>query len=227
MIGLEGLVVNQAQKLRSLPTNHQLSPRIRDGLRFSADALRSSGGQIVLLTREHSPGDSRRLIGERDDRPIEASPRREPFQPLRPAIVVFDQTKHDGAGAMNHLAPEIMIGAPANPAEPRFAAGRILTRYEADPCCEFPSRAKMVTVVNRSDERCGDHGPDARQLRESPAGFVRPANAKELPVELIESEIEGAEFFEQVAEELPREIRKLGGRYGVGRLGQKAPCALG
>ena len=89
MIGLEGLVVNQAQKLRSLPTNHQLSPRIRDGPRFSAGALRSSGDQIVLLTREHSPGDPCRLIGERDDRPIEASPRREPFQPQGPAIIVF------------------------------------------------------------------------------------------------------------------------------------------
>ena len=44
MIGLEGLVVNQAWKLRSLPTNHQVSPRIRDGLRFSADARRSCGG---------------------------------------------------------------------------------------------------------------------------------------------------------------------------------------
>ena len=36
----------------------------------------SCGGRIVLLTCEHSPGDPRRLIGERDDRPIEASPRR-------------------------------------------------------------------------------------------------------------------------------------------------------
>jgi hypothetical protein len=36
MIGLEGLVVDQAQKLRSLPTNHQVSPRIRDGLSASA-----------------------------------------------------------------------------------------------------------------------------------------------------------------------------------------------
>ena len=137
MIGLEGLVVDQAQKLRSLPTNHQVSPRIRDGLRFSADALRSGGGQIVLLTREHSPGDPRRLIGERDDRPIEASPRRQPFQPLGPAIVVFGQTKHDGAGAMNYLTPQIVIGAPANPAEPRFAAGRILTRHEANPRRKF------------------------------------------------------------------------------------------
>src|ERR1700691_1286861 len=112
---------------------------------------------------------------------------------------MFGQTKHAGAVAMNHLTPEIVMGAPANPAEPRFAAGRILTRHKANPCRKLPSRAKMVTVVNRSDERWGDHGPDARQLRESPAGFVRPANAKELPVELIESEIEGAEFFEQVA----------------------------
>ena len=88
MIGHEGLVVDQAWKLRSLPTCHQLSPRIRDGLRFSADALRSSGGQIVLLTREHGPGDPRRLIGECDDRPVEASPRRELLQPLGTAIVV-------------------------------------------------------------------------------------------------------------------------------------------
>ena len=162
MIGLEGLVVDQAQKLRSLPANHQLSPRIRDGYRFSADALRSSGGQIVLVTREHSPGDPRRLIGERDDRPIEASPRRELFQPLGPAIIVFGQSKHDGAGAMNHLAPEVVIGAPANPAEPGFAASRILTRHKANPCRKLPSRAKIMTVVNRSDERCCDHRPDAR-----------------------------------------------------------------
>jgi hypothetical protein len=137
MIGLEGLVVDQAQKLRSLPTNHQVSPRIRDGLPFSTGALLLCGRQIVLFTREHGPGDSCRLIGERDNRPIEASPRRDPFQPLGPAIVMFGQTKHDGAGAMNHLTPEIVIGAPANPAEPRFAAGRILTRHEANPRRKF------------------------------------------------------------------------------------------
>ncbi len=74
---------------------------------------------------------------------------------------MFGQTKHDGAGAMNHLAPEVVIGAPANPAEPGFAAGRILTRHKANPCRKLPSRAKMMTVVNRSDEGCCDHGPDA------------------------------------------------------------------
>ena len=196
MIGLAGLVVDQAWKLRSLPTCHQLSPRIQNGLRFSVRALQSCGGQIVLLTREHGPGDPCRLIGERDNRPVEAAPRREPLQPLGTAIVVFGQSKHYGAGAMNHLTSEIMIGAPADPAEPRFAAGRILTRHEANPCGEFPSRAKMTTVVNRSDERCCDHRTDAWQLREPPAGFVSPAKSHELSVELVESEIEGADFIE-------------------------------
>jgi transposase len=139
MIGHGGLVVNQALKLRSLPTNHQVSPRIQDGLRFSAEARRSCGGQIVLLTGEHSPGDPCRLIGKRDNRPIKASPRREHLQPLGTAILVFPQSKHDGAGAVNHLTSEIVIGAPAYSAEPRFASSRILARHKANPRRKFPS----------------------------------------------------------------------------------------
>jgi len=138
MIGHGGLVVDQAWKLRPLPTNHQVSPRIQDGLRFSAEALRSCGGQIVLLTREYCPGDPCRLIGERDNRPIKASPRREPLQPLGTAIIVFRQSKHDGAGAVNHLTSEVVIGAPAYSAEPRFASSRILARHKANPRRKFP-----------------------------------------------------------------------------------------
>ena len=165
MIGHGGLVVNQAWKLRSLPTNHQVSPRIRDGLRFSAEALRSCGGHIVLLTREQSPRDPRRLIGECDDRPIEASPRREPFQPLGTAIVVLRQIETYRAGTMDHLASEVVIGAPADPAEPRFAAGRVLARHESNPRRKFPAGAKMTAVIDRGDDRRCDHGTDARQLR--------------------------------------------------------------
>jgi hypothetical protein len=85
----------------------------------------------------------------------------------------------------------------------------------------------MMTVVYRSDERCCDHGTDAGQLRELPTGFVRPAKPQELLIQLVEPEIESPEFVEQVAEELPREIGKLGRRDGVLRLLQKPPCALG
>jgi hypothetical protein len=209
MIGHEGLVVDQALKLRSLPTCHQLSPRIRDGPCLSAEAFRSRWGQIVLLMREHGPGNPSRLIGERDNRPIEASPRREPLQPLGTAIVVLRQSKHDGAGAMNHLTSEIVIGAPAYSAEPRFASGRILTRHEANPRSKFPPGAEVMAVVNRGDKRCCDHGTHARQLREPPTGFVRSTKPQELLIQLVEPDIERAEFVEQVAIELPREIRKL------------------
>ena len=75
---------------------------------------------------------------------------------------------------MNYLASEIMIGASSNPAEPRFAAGRILTRHEANPRRKFPPRAEMMAVVYRGDERRCDHRADAWQLREPPTGFVCP-----------------------------------------------------
>ena len=55
----------------------------------------------------------------------------------------------------------------------------------------------MMTVVHRSDERCCDHGPDATNPREPLTGFVRPANAEKPPVEFIEPEIKGAEFFDE------------------------------
>ena len=218
MIGHGGLVVNQALKLRSLPTNHQVSPRIRDGLRFSAEALWSCGGQIVLLTGEHGPGNPCRLIGERDNRAIEPSPRREPLQPLRAAVVMLRQSKHDGTSAMNHLTPEVVIGAPANPAEPRLATGRILTRHEADPRRKFPPRSKMTPVGDRCDERRRDYRTDARQFRQPSAGFVCPAKAQEPLIQLVEPEVESLKLVEQVDEETPREIGKVGDHDSVLRL---------
>ena len=67
----------------------------------------------------------RGIYGERDNRPIEASPCREPLQPLGAAILVLRPSKHDGASAVNHLTSEIMIGASAYSSEPRFALSLI------------------------------------------------------------------------------------------------------
>src|SRR5579863_1569492 len=94
--------------------------------------------QIILLTGEHGPGDPCRLIGERDNRPIKAAPRCELLQPLGTAILVLRQSRHDGAGAMNHLTSEIVIGAPAYSAESRLASSRILARHKANPRRKFP-----------------------------------------------------------------------------------------
>jgi hypothetical protein len=84
----------------------------------------------------------------------------------------------------------------------------------------------VPAVVDRCDERCGDHGPDARQLREPLAGFIRPAKAEELPIELVEPEIESAKLIEQIDEETPRQIGKVSGRDGLLRLLKEPSCAL-
>lgn len=85
----------------------------------------------------------------------------------------------------------------------------------------------MATVINRGDQRRCDHGADARQLREPPTSFIRPAKPRELLIQLVEPEIESPEFVEQVAEELAREVGKLSACDRVGRLRKKAPRSLG
>ena len=76
----------------------------------------------------------------------------------------------------------------------------------------------MTSVVDRCDERRRDYRTDARQLRQPPASFVRPANLQELLIQLVEPAVESLELVKQVAEETPREIGKVGGRDGVLRL---------
>jgi hypothetical protein len=84
----------------------------------------------------------------------------------------------------------------------------------------------MAAVVNRGDERRCDHRPNAWQLGEPPASFVRPANSRELLIKLLKPEIEAAEFIEHAGEEVMCEIRQFGASDGVARLRQEKPCAL-
>ena len=76
----------------------------------------------------------------------------------------------------------------------------------------------MSSVGDRSNERRRDYRTDARQLRQPPASFVRPAKAQDFLIQLVEPEVDSLKLVEQVAEETPREIRKVGGRDGVLRL---------
>ena len=119
---------------------------------------------------------------------------------------------------MNYLTPEVVIGAPANPAEPKLATGRIFTRHEADPRRKFPPRSKMTPVGDRCDERRRDYRTDARQFRQPSAGFVCPAKAQEPLIQLVEPEVESLKLVEQVDEETPREIGKVGDHDSVLRL---------
>ena len=54
---------------------------------------------------------------------------------------------------MDQLAAEIMVCLPANAAEPRFSAGRVLARHKPDPGCQFAPTAKVATIINAGDQR--------------------------------------------------------------------------
>src|SRR5271170_8176453 len=72
IIGREGLVVDQALKKRPVPSCHQSSPRIRLRLLGDAIAIRSSS-RIFLLSCQDHPSNSRGLVGERYDGPVDAA----------------------------------------------------------------------------------------------------------------------------------------------------------
>ncbi len=218
MIGHEGLVVDQASKLRSLPTNHQVSPRIQDDLRFSAEARRSCGGQIILLTGEHGPGDPCRLIGERDNRPIKAAPRCELLQPLGTAILVLRQSKHDSAGAINHLD----VGDSDWRAGLFRRAEVCLQSYTGAAQGQSTPQVPALSgndVRRRRRRRAPSRLPDRRPAASSAADKLRSSGrGSKFLIQLVEPAVEGLKLVEQVAEETPREIGKIGGRDGVLRL---------
>jgi hypothetical protein len=128
---------------------------------------------------------------------------------------------------VDHLPPQIVIGAPASVAEPGVCRRSYIgTRHKADPCRELPARPKMASVVNRGDERRCDHWPNALQLGEPTARFVCPANGSDLLIKLLEPEIEAAELVEHFAEERRCKIRQFNLRDGVACLRQETPRAL-
>jgi hypothetical protein len=110
---------------------------------------------------------------------------------------------------MDHLPPEIMIGAPPNAAEPGFSAGGVLTRDKAYPSGKLASGAKMAAIVNCGDERRCDDRADAWQPREPPASFIRPADNHKLPIKLLEPELEAGKLLEHIVEERTSKIRQF------------------
>jgi hypothetical protein len=161
-IGLEGLVI----RLGSCgPCRRAISFHLASscGLGPSANTLRSCG-HIILISREQCPGDSCRLVGERDNRSIESAPRRKPFQPFGTAIAVLGQPHDHGTSTVDHLPPKVMIGPPANAPETGFASGRVLTRHQAYPFRKLPARPEMPAIINRGDERCRSSGPQGALL---------------------------------------------------------------
>ena len=67
---------------------------------------------------------------------------------------------------MDHLSSQVVVGAPADPSEPRLAAGRVLPWHQPDPGGKFPSGAKVAAIGDAGDQRGRDDGTNAWQRRQ-------------------------------------------------------------
>src|SRR5215472_362580 len=104
------------------------------------------------------------------------------------------QPADDGARAVDQLAPEVVVGAPSDATEPWFAASRILSRHQPDPCCHLTARPKLSAIVDGGDDGRGDDRADAGQLREPPTSLIRATEGNDRRVELLNPTIEVVEL---------------------------------
>lgn len=79
MIGLDGLVENQASKRRPMPLHHQYPPRNR--CRTDLVCMAPLRRQIFFLPRQQNPSNAGRLVSERHERLVEARPSDNSLQP--------------------------------------------------------------------------------------------------------------------------------------------------
>src|SRR6516164_3857194 len=103
---------------------------------------------------------------------------------------MLSRPAHDGACAMDQLAPEIVVGAASDAAEPWLAASCILPGHQPDPGCHLAARAKLTAIVDAADDRSGNDRPHPRQLCEPPTSLVRAAEGDDHCVELLDPAIQ-------------------------------------
>src|SRR5215467_11900811 len=116
------------------------------------------------------------------------------------------QPADDGACAMDQLAPEVVVGAPSDAAEPWLAASRILSRHQSDPRCHLAARTKLSAIVDGGDDGRGDDRADAGQPREPPTSLIRATEGNDRRVELLNPTIEVVEFVQQLTEDRSRQV---------------------
>ena len=122
IIGRTGLVVHQAWKLRPLPASHQYSPRI-----LSQPWVRAAPQGTAYSSLRLSKTQAIRAVLLARATIVRLKPRRatSAFSQVD-CLVMLGQPADDGACAMDQLAPEIVVRASSDAAEPWLAASCIL-----------------------------------------------------------------------------------------------------
>src|SRR6516225_10005511 len=132
----------------------------------------------------------------------------------------------DGACAMDQLAPEIVVGASSDAAEPWLAASCILPGHQPDPGCHLAARAKLTAIVDAADDRSGNDRPHPRQLCKPPTSLVRAAKGDDHRVKLFDPAIEAVQLVHELAEDCSCQVGQVGTGDGSRCLRHKAPPAL-
>src|SRR5216683_1573620 len=91
--------------------------------------------------------------------------------------------KGDRSSAMDHLATQVVIGLPADPAELRLSPRRVLARHEPYPGCKLAPTAEMSSVINTRYECRRDDGTEPRYCRQASACRVLPADRHEARIQ--------------------------------------------
>ena len=209
MIGRDGLEHQQASKLRVRADEPSGSTSHSYALTGVAQCAVGSCQGMALRPGQQCPSESRGLVCQGNHSAVEAAPLNECLQPVRPCIVALRHLKGDSTSAVDHLPTQIMVGAPADAAEPRLAARRVLPRHKTDPSGKLAPASEPSTIADAGDKRCGDERTHTGQNRQTPGRLVLAADRHDARIKRLDPLVDIAELVKQLCQELAREIRQL------------------
>src|SRR3954470_7024060 len=81
-------------------------------------------------------------------------------------------SQQDGTSAMDEHTAQVDVASLADAIQLCVAAGRVLSRYEAEPGCELSPLVECGSVADRGDRCRRNQRPDSGDLSQALAGFI-------------------------------------------------------
>ena len=108
---------------------------------------------IIFAAGQHGPGYARQFVGDCDHYFVTWCPLGKPVHPLPETSGVILDAKQYGPSTVDQHATQIGVASLADAIQLCVAAGRVLSRYEAEPGCELSPLVECGSVADRGD-RC-------------------------------------------------------------------------
>ena len=125
-----------------------------------------------LLSAQHRPGDSGKLVGEGDNRNIAMGASQQRFCPSAERRVALSDIGQRRARPVDQLSAKVFVAALADPEQLRFAAGGELPWNQPEPGGEITTALKALRSPDRGDKRRCDERADPGDGRQSAGVFI-------------------------------------------------------